>query len=101
MLHLRTLGGVYLAEADGAPLEGAAAQRRVLALLAILAVAGDAGVSRDRVLLLLWPDGDLEKAKHALTQSMYHARRALKCDDLFITGADLRLNGDRVTSDIR
>lgn len=41
---------------DGAVLKGAATQRRRLTLLAIIAVAGKKGISRDRLLTLLWPD---------------------------------------------
>lgn len=92
---------MYAAGADGTPLGGAAAQRRLLALLAILAVAGRAGVSRDRILALLWPEGDPDRARHALTQSLYHARRNLRADDLIVpAGGDLRLNPDRITSDL-
>ncbi len=101
MLSLRTLGGVYVANADGDPLTGAASQRRVLALLAVLAVAGDRGVSRDKLLALLWPETDEERARHSLTQAVYSARRALGTDDLFLPGGDLRLNPERVQSDVQ
>lgn len=101
MLQLRTLGGVFVAQADGTRVGGAAAQRRSLALLSILAVHGNAGVSRDRVLALLSPDGDPDKVRHALTQSLYHIRRALSCDDLFvIVGSTIALNADRITTDV-
>lgn len=99
MLRLRTLGAVFV-ERDGALLTGAAAQRRVVALLAVLAVARDEGVSRDRVLGLLWPDSEPEKARQALAQAIYHARRAVAQDDLFSPGADLRLNRQVITSDV-
>src|SRR5919108_1671945 len=99
MLRLRTFGAV-LVERDGELLGGAAAQRRVVALLAGLAVARDEGVSRDRMLGLLWPDSEPEKARQALAQALYHARRALAQDDLFVTGADLRLNSNVITSDV-
>src|SRR4051812_22025020 len=101
MLELHTLGGVFVLQSDGSRVGGAAAQRRSLALLSILAVHGDAGVSRDRLLALLWPDGDPDKVRHALTQSLYHIRRALACDDLFvIAGANIRLNGHRIGTDV-
>jgi DNA-binding SARP family transcriptional activator len=87
-------------ERDGQPMEGAARQRRVLALLAVLATAGEAGLSRDRVLGLLWPEGDPDRSRQALTQALYHTRRALGQDDLFITGADLRLNPAVIESDV-
>lgn len=92
---------MYAAGADGVPLGGAAAQRRLLALLTILAAAGKAGASRDRILALLWPEGDPDRSRHALTQSLYHARRNLGADDLIIAaGGDLRLNPERITSDL-
>lgn len=99
--RLHTLGSVYATGADGAPLAGAAAQRRTLALLCVLAVAGDAGVSRDKLVGILWPESDTERARHSLTQGMYAARRALRSDDLFATGADIRLNGARLASDVQ
>jgi DNA-binding SARP family transcriptional activator len=74
----------------------------LLALIAILAAAGEAGISRDRLIALLWPEGDLEKTRHALTQSMYHARRTLREDTLFLSSGDqVRLNADAMGSDIR
>lgn len=92
---------MYAASPEGVPIGGAAAQRRLLALLAILATGGRAGVSRDRVLALLWPDGDPDKSRHALTQALYHARRALGSDDLIdASGGDLRLDDALVTSDV-
>ena len=57
MKRIQTLGG--LAVFDGARLLGGNAQQpRRLALLAVLARAGDRGVNRDRLATLLW--GDLE-----------------------------------------
>lgn len=101
MLVLRTFGAVYVFEADGPPKGGSAAQKRLLALLAVLASAGEAGLSRDRILALLWADSDPERARHALTQTLYHARKALACDDLFlINGGDIRLNRDRMRADV-
>ena len=101
MLQLHTLGGVFVLQSDGTRVGGAAAQRRSLALLSILAVHGDTGVSRDRLLALLWPDGDPDKVRHALTQSLYHIRRALSCDDLFvIAGSSIRFNGQRIGTDV-
>src|SRR3954471_9370395 len=49
MFRLRTFGGAALFE-DDRPLTGPAVQRRRIALLALLAVVGDAGMSRDKLL---------------------------------------------------
>lgn len=99
MLHLKTLGTPLL-ERDGRPLDGAARQRRVVALLVLVASGGERGISRDRLLALLWSESEAEKARQALTQSLYHARRALGEDGLFQGAADLRLNPDVIASDL-
>jgi DNA-binding SARP family transcriptional activator/tetratricopeptide (TPR) repeat protein len=81
---------------------GAATQRRTLALLAMLAVAGDAGLSREKLVGVLWPESPAERARHSLTQAMYAARRALNDDALFVASAGhVRLDADRLTSDVR
>lgn len=99
MLNFRTLGAVFVEGPQG-PLGGAAAQRRLLAILSVLAVAGERGVSRDRLLALLWPEGEPEKARHALTQSLYHLKRALGTEDVVITTGDLRINPAVIRSDV-
>jgi DNA-binding SARP family transcriptional activator/TolB-like protein len=85
----------------GDPVGGAATQRRTLALLAALAVAGDRGLSRDKLVGLLWPEVDEERGRHSLTQALYAARRALDVDDLFVGGGDVRLRRDRCGSDVQ
>lgn len=100
MLRLQTLGSVFVVGETGEPLGGAAAQRRTLALLAALAVAGDGGLSRDKIVGLLWPEAEPERARHSLTQALYAARRALDADDLFIVNAVVRLNRRRITCDV-
>jgi DNA-binding SARP family transcriptional activator/TolB-like protein len=101
MLRIRTLGGVYVSNDAGEPITGAASQRRVLGMLAVLAVAGERGMSRDKLVALLWPEADEDRARHSLTQAVYSARRALGADDLFLPGGDLRLNPERVRSDVQ
>jgi len=98
-LRLHTFGSVYLSR-DGEILSGAAGQRRLLAILAILATVGDRGISRDKLLALLWADGEPEKTRHALTQSLYHIRKALEVEKLLLSGADLRLNPGVLGSDV-
>ena len=100
MLRLRTFGAVYVTDEFGTRLGGAAAQRRVLAFLSALAVAGDGGLSRDRVAALLWPEADTERARHSVTQALYSARRALGAEDLFEAGSDIRFNPAVFTSDV-
>ena len=100
MLRLLTLGGAAVVDDSGAAPGAAASQRRTLALLSVLAVSGDTGLSRDKLVGLFWPEADGERGRHALTQALYAARRGLGCDDLFIVGADVRLNPERISSDI-
>jgi DNA-binding SARP family transcriptional activator/TolB-like protein len=91
---------VFVAADSGQPLGGAASQRRTLALLAALAIAGEGGLSRDKIVGLLWPETDPERARHSLTQALYAARRALEADDLFTVNADVRLNRQRLVCDV-
>jgi len=101
VLRLHTFGSTFVVGEMGEPLTGAATQRRTLALFAVLAVSGNRGTSRDKLLGLLWPEADAERARHSLTQALYSARRALQIEDLFLTGSELRLNPERLTSDVR
>ena len=98
-LRLHTFGRVHLTR-NGEVLSGAAGQRRLLAILSILAAAGERGVTRDKLLSLLWADGDAEKSRHALTQSLYHIRKVLGVDRLFLGTADVRLDFNEITSDV-
>jgi serine/threonine-protein kinase len=99
MLRLKTFGGVLLLEAGG-PHQGAAAQRRRLALLALLASAGDRPISRDKILTYFWPDADPERGRHALGQALHAVQRALDTSDLFLGTAALQLNPARITTDV-
>lgn len=99
MLRLKTFGGLAIVR-DGAPAEGAGGQRRRAALLALLAAAGDRGLARDKVLAILWPESDPERARKNLAQAVYALRRDLGADDLITGTTDLRLNPDHITSDL-
>ncbi|HEU4699979.1 MAG TPA: BTAD domain-containing putative transcriptional regulator, partial [Gemmatimonadales bacterium] len=76
MLRLRTFGGLALTGA-AEPSTGTAAQRRPLALLALLAAAGEAGIARERLVALLWPGIDERRARSNLNQALYAVRRDL------------------------
>ena len=101
MLRLSTFGGLSLT-GDAGPLTGAAQQRRRLALLSALAVAGDRGMSRDRLLALLWPEQDTASGRQALSQALYALRRATGADALVhgVGAEELRLNPDAISSDV-
>ena len=98
MLRLSTFGGLSIADERG-PLTGAATQRRRLALLALLAVAGERGATRGKLAAYLWPESDTEGARHALRQLLSVIRRDLGDNELLIGSAEQRLNPDRISSD--
>ena len=97
--RLTTLGGLALA-GDAGPLAGAAAQRRSLALLALLALGRNKGVSRDKLVAYLWPESGEERAHHALAQLLYGLRRDLGKADVAAGTTDLRLNRDVISVDL-
>jgi len=99
MLRLNTFGGLVLQQ-DGQLHTGPAAQRRRLALLAVVAAAGRRGVSRDKLLGLLWPDTDPESGRHSLYQALHAIRRSLGSDEVFQGSATLQLNPALITSDV-
>jgi len=99
MLRLSTFGGLVLHQ-DGQLHTGPAAQRRRLALLAVIASAGPRGVARERLLALLWPDGEPEATRHSLYQALHAIRRSLGGDDVFLGSSTLQLNPERITSDV-
>ena len=96
---LRTLGGLSLDTQSGAS-PGRSTQRKRLALLALLAATRNGGMSRDKIIAYLWPEGEEEQSRHALSQTLYALRREL--GDQCITAGidDLRLNHEIVPSDV-
>lgn len=97
-LRLRTFGGLWVEGTSGSdtPLP----PPRRLALLALLAVAGPRGMSRERLLGILWPDRDEERGRHALAQTVYSLRADLRNDAAVAGGAELRLEPGEITSDV-
>lgn len=99
MLHLRTFGELSV-DIDGTPAIGAAQQRKTLGLLALLAVAGQRGLSRDKLIAALWPETDTEHGRGLLRQACYALRRDLHARDLFLGSIQLRLNPAVISSDV-
>src|SRR5918992_134218 len=98
MLRLRTLGGLTIEDETG-PLAGAIARKRSLALLALVAMGTEQGISRDRVLAYLWPESDTDRARNNLKQTLFQLRQELH-EDVFIRGpGPLRLNPDAISVD--
>jgi DNA-binding SARP family transcriptional activator/TolB-like protein len=96
-LRLRTFGGLWI-ERPGAGSD-TAPRPRTLALLAILATADAAGITRERVMAVLWPEADEDRARHALSQALYNLRRDLG-DDVVLSTPALRLDPALVSSDV-
>lgn len=96
MLYLLTLGGLSLVDEQRLLL---ADQRRRLALLALLAVAGDRGMTREKLVAFLWPESTTENARHSLDQLLYYLRRNVH-EELLMGTDPLRLNPQIVSSDL-
>jgi DNA-binding SARP family transcriptional activator len=71
-----------------------------MAILALLARAGERGITREKVLSLLWPDADDERGPRTLTQAFYALRKDLGAEDAITGAKDLRLNPTIVSSDV-
>jgi DNA-binding SARP family transcriptional activator/predicted negative regulator of RcsB-dependent stress response len=97
--RLRVLGRLALEDGPGLS-EGAAGRRRSLALLAILAAAGEQGVPRDKLLLYLWPESDTKRARNSLHQTLYALRQQLGQDAILAGIPNLQLNPARCSSDL-
>ena len=96
---IKLFGGMSL-QNDQGPLTGQIAQRRRLALLAMLA-ASRSPVSRDRLVGILWPELDAEGARHRLSDSIYVARRALGESAFETPGDDIWLDDAHLSVDVR
>ncbi len=87
-------------EVDGCPPGGAAARRRPLAVLAVISAAGNAGITRDRLLGFFWPESSEERARNTFKQTLYALRRDLGDGELRLGTKDLHVNPERLTSDV-
>jgi len=98
-LRLRTFGAPVV-EGPVGPLGGTAAQPQSLALLTLLAAAGERGMSRDKIIALLWPEADAKRARHRLSQLCHALRRGLGEHIFASASAEPRLDGGQITSDV-
>jgi TolB-like protein/Tfp pilus assembly protein PilF len=99
MLQLFFFGRPHLTRAEAAS-EDLPLQGFPLAMLAALAVAGQRGLARERLVALLWPDVDSARAGHRLTQLRYALRKTLLVDPIVGT-TDLRLDRSKVLTDVQ
>lgn len=99
MKRIKTLGGLAVFD-GGRLLAGSAQQPRRLAILAVLARAGGGGVSRDRLVALLWPDAEEERGRRSPNQALYGLRQELGTEEAILGTRDIRLNPDLVETDV-
>src|SRR5689334_18970532 len=98
-LRLLTFGGLTLL-VGGLATTGATTRRRRLALLALLALARDRGINRDKIHDYLWPESDVERARRGLNQLLYVQRHRVEDGDLFLGKKTPRLNPAVITCDV-
>jgi DNA-binding SARP family transcriptional activator len=96
MFCLRTLGGLSLGNSGASDV---AIPRRRLALLALLAAAGNRGLSRDKLVSYFWPEGSPEDARHSLEQLLYSVRHQVH-GSVFRGTDPVCLDPDVITSDV-
>ena len=96
-MPLPTFGGLSIEAGNGEGPAPAVSPRR-LALLVIVGAAGTRGITREKVVGILWPERDEEQARHTLSQTLYLLRR--EAGETWIEGGgQLRLAGS-VTCDV-
>jgi TolB-like protein/DNA-binding SARP family transcriptional activator/Flp pilus assembly protein TadD len=100
VLDLRLFGGACIIDESG-PLRGPLAQRRRLALLALLAASPDGRMAREKLCCYLWPDSPEEDARASVVDAVYALRKGLGRDVLLSVGDEIRLNPERIGSDVQ
>jgi len=98
--RLQLLGGARVLDDAGFPLQGRAAHRRRLAVLAVLGAARGRFVPRERLLGLLWPDAATADARHSLVESLSVIRRELGIDPFECVGDEVALAAERLACDV-
>jgi TolB-like protein/DNA-binding SARP family transcriptional activator/Tfp pilus assembly protein PilF len=98
--RLQLFGRPSITATGGDSAKEIAVQRRRVALLAILALAEERGLSRDKILGLLWPENDTERARNLLNVAVYALRKVLGDEAIISDGDGLRLNSRVIQSDV-
>ncbi len=99
MYTIKLLGGVGIDGPHG-PVIGQLSQRRPLATLAVLAVAGARGCSRAKLAGLLWPDDDEAHARHHLSDALSRIRQVMGPLVVVTDGDMLWLGGHAIRTDV-
>jgi serine/threonine-protein kinase len=97
---LKLFGGAAIVAEDGVALSSRAAQRHRLALLALLALAPDRRLSRDKLIAHIWPETRTERGRSLMNDSVYLLRAALGDDAILTKGDDLFLDANLVRADV-
>jgi DNA-binding SARP family transcriptional activator len=97
MMELVLFGGLRVARAGSS--EGVVSVRTRLICLAVIAMAGERGVRRERLLSLLWPDSDDERGRTALRQALFVIKKEVGGAELVVGSAELRLNPEVIRAD--
>jgi DNA-binding SARP family transcriptional activator len=95
---LITFGNLVLVRAEDGTAVGAP-RRKPLALLALVAAQGPAGLARERAAALLWPEAESARARHTLAQTLYGLRRELGAAPV-LPGDPLRLDPGVLSTDL-
>ena len=99
MITIDLFGGIRVG-GEGVVLSGRAAQKKRLAILPPLVTARDRGLTRDKLIALLWPETDAPRARHQLASSLYELRSTLGESAIVSVSDTLQLNPARVQSDV-
>jgi len=97
-LTLRLLGTPGVIREGGGP--GPPLTGQALALMAVLACAGERGVAREKLLAILWPEADASSASHRLSQLVHWVRRTVDAPALIEGTRELRLRPDSLGCDL-
>lgn len=99
MLRLHTFGGLFL-DGEAARGPGRAAQRKRLALLAVLTTHRHRPLSREKLLGLFWPERPGAEGRHALAQLVYAIRHESGTGVLVSGADDLRTDPAGIGADV-
>jgi DNA-binding SARP family transcriptional activator len=99
MIQIRTLGSLAISR-DGTAFSGAATHPRRMAVLALVARAGSRGITRDRLISLLWPDSDEQASRASLSQVLHALRRQFGDEEVFLGVQTLTLNEAVASCDV-
>lgn len=96
---LRFLGEVNVGLPPGAA-ERCLSRPLSVSILAYLAAADRGGVTRDRLVALLWEHSDRSHARHSLSNQLHVLRKVLGSDGILTSGDFVRLNPEVVSADV-